>query len=89
LPAEPWDDSSLAEALGSLAAGTWRPGRTLRVVALASAEATYAVVALRRLMGKRGTETERPPRSGCRLAEGRVALRWDTRSMLALHPHLS
>jgi hypothetical protein len=30
--AEPWDDSSSAEALGSLTAGTWQPRRTLRVV---------------------------------------------------------
>jgi hypothetical protein len=45
------------EALGSLAAGTWRPGRTLRVVALVVAEATYAVVAPRKPMGKRGPET--------------------------------
>jgi hypothetical protein len=53
-PTEPWDDSSPAEALGSRAAGTWRPGQTLRVAALALAEATYAVVAPRRPLGKRG-----------------------------------
>jgi hypothetical protein len=59
--AEPWDDSSSAEALGSLTAGTWRPGRTPRVAASVLAEATYAVVAPHRLMGKRGPETERSP----------------------------
>jgi hypothetical protein len=59
--AEPWDDSSLAEALGSLTAGTWRPGRTPRVAALMLAEATYAVVAPRGPMGKRGPETRRSP----------------------------
>jgi hypothetical protein len=59
LPAEPWDDSSPAEALGSLAVGTWRPGRTLRVAVLVLTEATYAVAAPRRPMGKRGPETER------------------------------
>jgi hypothetical protein len=32
---EPRDDSSPAEALGSLATKTWRPGGTLRIVALA------------------------------------------------------
>jgi hypothetical protein len=60
-PAEPWDDSSPAEALGSLAAGTWRPRRILHVAVLALAEATYAVVAPRKPMGKRGPETERSP----------------------------
>jgi hypothetical protein len=60
-PAEPWDDSSPAEALGSLAAGTGRSGRTLRVAALVLAEATYVVVAPRKPMGKRGPETERSP----------------------------
>jgi hypothetical protein len=34
---EPRDDSSLAEALGSLATKTWRPGGTLRIVVLALA----------------------------------------------------
>jgi hypothetical protein len=58
---ELWDDSSAAEALGSLMAGTWLPGRTLRVPASVLAEATYAVVAPRRPMGKRGPETERSP----------------------------
>jgi hypothetical protein len=58
---EPWDDSSSAEALGSLTAGTWRPGRSLPVAASVLAEATYAVVVPRRLMGKRGPETERSP----------------------------
>jgi hypothetical protein len=58
-PAEPWDDSSPAEALGSLAAGTWQPGRTLCVAALALAEVTYAVVAPHRPMGKRSPEIER------------------------------
>jgi hypothetical protein len=57
--AEPWDDSSSAEALGSLTAGTWRPGRTLHVAASVLAEAMYAVVAPRIPMGKRGPETER------------------------------
>jgi hypothetical protein len=56
---EPWDDSSSAETLGSLTAGTWRSGRTLRVTASVLVEATYAVVAPRRPMGKRGPETER------------------------------
>jgi hypothetical protein len=60
-PAEPWDDSSPAEALGSRAAGTWRPGRTLCVAALVLAEVMYAVVAPRKPMGKRGPETERSP----------------------------
>jgi hypothetical protein len=59
--AEPWDVSSSAEALGSLAAGTWWPGRTLRVAASVSAEAMYAVVAPHRPMGNRGLETERSP----------------------------
>jgi hypothetical protein len=59
--AEPWDDSSSAEVLGSLTARTWRPWRTLRVTASVLAEATYAVVAPRRPMGKRGPETERSP----------------------------
>jgi hypothetical protein len=31
---EPRDDSSPAEALGSLATRTWRPGGTLRIVVL-------------------------------------------------------
>jgi hypothetical protein len=61
LLAEPWDDLSSVEALGSLTTGTWRLGRTLRVVASVLAEATYAVVAPRRPMGKRGPETERSP----------------------------
>jgi hypothetical protein len=59
--AEPWDDSSPAKALGSLVARTWRPGQALRTAALVLAEATYAVVALRRPIGKRGPETERSP----------------------------
>jgi hypothetical protein len=59
--AEPWDDSSPEEAPGPLAAGTWQPGRALRVAALALAEATYAVVAPDKPMGKRGPETERSP----------------------------
>jgi hypothetical protein len=58
---EPWDDSSPVEALGSLATGTWRSGRALRVAALVLAEATYVVIAPRRPMGKRGPETERSP----------------------------
>jgi hypothetical protein len=58
---ELWDDSSSAEALGSLAAGAWRPGRTLRVAASVLAEVTYAVVAPRRLRGNHGPETERSP----------------------------
>jgi hypothetical protein len=56
---EPWDDSSSAEALGSLVAGTRRPGRTLRAAASVLAEVTYVVVAPRRPIGKRGPETER------------------------------
>jgi hypothetical protein len=59
--AELWDDSSTAEALGSLTARTWQPGRTLRVAASVLAEAMYVVVAPRRPMGKRGPETERSP----------------------------
>jgi hypothetical protein len=58
-PAEPWDDSSPAEALGSLAIGTWRPGQILRIAALALADVTYTVVVPRGPMGKRGPETER------------------------------
>jgi hypothetical protein len=58
---EPWDDSSPAEALGSLATKIWRPGGTLRIAALALAEATYAVAAPRRPIGKRGLEIERSP----------------------------
>jgi hypothetical protein len=58
---EPWDDSSPVEALGSLAAGTWWPGQALRIAAPVLAEATYAVVAPRWPMGKRGPETERSP----------------------------
>jgi hypothetical protein len=58
--AEPQDDSSAAEALGSLA-GTWRPGRTLCAAASVLAEAMYAVVAPRRPRGNRGPETERSP----------------------------
>jgi hypothetical protein len=46
---------------GSLTAGTWRPGRTLRVAMSVLAEVTYAVVAPRRPMGKRGPDTERSP----------------------------
>jgi hypothetical protein len=34
---EPRDDSSPAEALGSLATKTWRPGGTLHIVVLALA----------------------------------------------------
>jgi hypothetical protein len=60
-PAEPLEDSSPAEAPGSLAAGTWRPGRALRVAASALVEVAYAVVAPRKPMGKRGPETERSP----------------------------
>jgi hypothetical protein len=59
--AESWDDSSSAEALGSLTAGTWRPEQTLRVAVSVLAEATFAVVAPRRPMGKSGPETERSP----------------------------
>jgi hypothetical protein len=59
--AEPWDDSSLAEALVFLTAGMWRLGRALRTAASVLVEATYAVVAPRRPMGKRGPETERSP----------------------------
>jgi hypothetical protein len=61
LLAEPWDDSSLAEALGSLMTGIWRPGRTPRVAASVLAEATYAVVVPRRPRGNRGPETECSP----------------------------
>jgi hypothetical protein len=58
---EPWDDSSPTEALGPLATGTWRPGQALRAAASALVEATYAVVAPRRPMGKRGPDTESSP----------------------------
>jgi hypothetical protein len=58
---EPRDDSSPAEALGSLATRMWRPGGTLRIVVLALALATYAAVAPRRPIGKCGPETERSP----------------------------
>jgi hypothetical protein len=58
---EPRDDSSPAEALGSLATKMWRPGGTLRNIVLALALATYAAVAPRRLIGKRGLKTERSP----------------------------
>jgi hypothetical protein len=59
--AEPRDDSSAAEALGSLAAGTRRPGRTLRVAGSVLAEAMYDVVEPRSSRGNRGPETERSP----------------------------
>jgi hypothetical protein len=58
---EPRDDSSPAEALGSLATRMWRPGGTLRSIVLTLALATYAAVAPRRPMGKRGPETEHSP----------------------------
>jgi hypothetical protein len=58
---EPWDDSSPAEALESLATRTWRPEGTLRIAVLTLAEAVYAVVAPRRPIGTRGPETERSP----------------------------
>jgi hypothetical protein len=61
LLAEPWDDSSSAEPLGSLTAGTWWSERTPRVAASVLAEATYAIVAPRSPMGKRGPDTERSP----------------------------
>jgi hypothetical protein len=59
--AEPWDDSSLAEALGSLTARVWRLGRALRVAASVLAEVTYVVVAPCRPRGNRGPETVRSP----------------------------
>jgi hypothetical protein len=95
---EPRDDSSPAEALGSLATRMWQLGGTLRIVVLALALATYAAVAPRRPIGKRGPETDRearsgdralPRRGGCCLAGERVALRGDARSMPALRPRLS
>jgi hypothetical protein len=55
------DDLSPAEALGSLATRMWRPEGTLRIVMLALAFATYAAVAPRSPIGKRGPETERSP----------------------------
>jgi hypothetical protein len=58
---EPRDDSSPAEALGSLATRMWRPGGTLHSVVLALALATYAAAALRRPIGKRDPETEHSP----------------------------
>jgi hypothetical protein len=57
--AEPWDDSSSAEALGFLTAEAWRAGRALHVTASVLVEATYAVVAPRKPRGNRGPETER------------------------------
>jgi hypothetical protein len=74
--AEPWDDSSLAEALGSSAARTWWLGQALRTTTSVLAEATYAVVALRRPTGKRGPETERSPTGAAVVSpEGMPALR--------------
>jgi hypothetical protein len=58
---EPREDSSPAEALGSLVTKTWRPGGTLRIVVLTLALAALAVAAPRRPMRKRGPETERSP----------------------------
>jgi hypothetical protein len=57
---EPRDDSS-PEALGSLATRMWRPEGTLCSIVLALALATYAAVAPRRPIGKRGPETKRSP----------------------------
>jgi hypothetical protein len=59
--AEPWDDSSSAEALGSLTTGSWQPGRTPRAAASVLAEVTYTIMAPRSPMGKRGPETKRSP----------------------------
>jgi hypothetical protein len=59
--AEPWDDSSPVEALGSLAARAWQPGRALRIAVLVLVEATYATVAPRRPRGERDPETESSP----------------------------
>jgi hypothetical protein len=59
--AEPWDDSSSAEALGFLTAGAWRLGWALRAAASLLVEATNAVVAPHRPRGNRGPETEHSP----------------------------
>jgi hypothetical protein len=49
------------ETLGSLAAGTWWPGRTLRVAAMVLVEVTYAIVAPRRPMGSAVMRPSTPP----------------------------
>jgi hypothetical protein len=59
--AEPWDDSSSAEALGFPTAGTWWIGRALRAATSVLVEVTYAVVAPRRPRGNHGPEPERSP----------------------------
>ncbi len=57
-----WDDSlPCGGARGPWQPGVWRPGRALRVAVLVPAEATYAAVASRSPMGKRGPETGRTP----------------------------
>jgi hypothetical protein len=61
LLAEPWDDSSSAEAQVFLTAGALRAGRALRAAASVLAEATYVVAALHRSRGNRGHETECSP----------------------------
>jgi hypothetical protein len=59
--AELWDDSSVAEALGFLTAGTQRLRRALCTAASVLEEAAYAVVAPRRPRGNLGPETARSP----------------------------
>jgi hypothetical protein len=49
------------EALGFLTAEAWQIGRAPRAAASVLEEATYVVVAPRRPMGNRGSETERSP----------------------------
>jgi hypothetical protein len=58
---EPGDDSSPAEAPGSLIAEVRRAGSTLRAAAPVLAETTYAVVAPHRSRGNCDPETERSP----------------------------
>jgi hypothetical protein len=87
--AEPRDDSSPAEALGSLATRMWRPGGTLRIVVLALALAIYADVALRSPIGKRGPETERSPAGAAAVSPVSASCCEATCSMPALRSRLS
>jgi hypothetical protein len=82
--AEPWDDSSAAEALGFLTAGAWRAGRALRAAASVLVEATYAVIAPRKARGNRGPETERSP-----VGVAVVSPVSASRSLSAFRPRLS
>jgi hypothetical protein len=71
---EPWDNSLSMDALGFPTAGTWRTGRVLRTAASVLAEATYAVMAPRRPMGKRGLKPSAPP------SEWLPSRRWSRRA---------